>query len=239
MREPKTVTAFRWTCESLFERSPRVYFWTMTMRETMPAWHFPPMWNDFSAALVRKLGRFKGVRVFHWHRDHGLHVHFLCNLRIPVHLVRRMGKRYGFGIVDVRLADAKAPIYLGRYLGKDILKMPHGGRSWARFGGTQFGTRVRDIREESERASYIRLRVMELRPFTTQFRAMRQAGAEYDTRLAREWLEDERNSEMLQRAERLFVLEDESPKFPRWKVERRDREFGMIGDRPGRVVVAG
>jgi hypothetical protein len=214
--EPKTITAFRWTAEELFATSPRVYFWTSTTIETLPAWYVPRMWDKFNRELQKRIGKFKGLRVFQWHVNHGLHIHWLCNVRIPVALVRRIGKPYGFGHVDVRVADRNAPKYMTRYLAKDVLKMPNGGRAWGRIGGIPFGTRVRDIEERSERSDYIKRRLVEMRPFYADnkkrganFGALRQAAYEYDTRLVAEYFAAQRDAEAVKRGDAVFVVEND------------------------------
>ncbi len=184
MLPPKTLTAFRFTCEELFRFNRQVYFWTFTLKQVMPAWWVPNTWHHFQRAIQDRVGKFRGVRVFEWHRDHGLHIHALVNVRLDIHELRRIGARFGFGVMWVRIADENAPKYLSKYLSKEMGRMPPGMRAWATFGGCrQFGSRVRDIKTTGERADYIRARIRELKPFCTVFQAIQTAKAEYDNRL--------------------------------------------------------
>jgi len=188
--EPKTVTAFRWSAEELFRTSRKVYFWTFTLKNRMPAFWVPRTWDRLHRDIIDFFGKFRGVRVFEWHKQHGLHVHALVNCRMPIHVLRRIGARYGFGVMWVKVADANAPKYLAKYLGKDFGKMPNGGRSWSCIGGTKgAGSRVRQVKTLGDRADFIRSRMAEYMALrtegakVTQFQALRLATHEWETRL--------------------------------------------------------
>lgn len=133
--ETRTQTAFRWSVEELFEGSKAVYLWTFTLVKAMPSWWIGPTWQGLQHEIYKTYGVAQGVRVFEWHKNHGLHVHMLINRRMPVSQIRRIAARLGFGRINVkRCWDVGAGRYLAKYLGKDAGKIPHGGRAWARIG---------------------------------------------------------------------------------------------------------
>jgi hypothetical protein len=105
MLPKKTVTAFKFTCDDLFRTSEHVYFWTFTVKELMPSWWVPNTWHHFQRAIQDEIGKFKGVRVFEWHQNHGLHIHALVNVRLNIHDLRRIGGRFGFGVMWVKVAN--------------------------------------------------------------------------------------------------------------------------------------
>ncbi len=182
MMPPKSATAFKWTCEELFNTSEKVYFWTFTAKDAMPAWWFPNTWHAFTIDVMGRFGRFRGVRCFEWHLNHGLHAHALVDLRLPIRELREIGARYGMGLNWVRVADRNAPKYLGKYLAKQHSKLYPGGRQWGRFGGIEFGSRVRDVRTEGDRANHIRQYIAE-HPKMARFVAIKMAAQEYDNLL--------------------------------------------------------
>jgi hypothetical protein len=163
----------------LFASGKQIYFWTFTVVETMDSWRFPPTWHRFLLALTNYFGRIKGLRVFEWHKRHGLHAHALIDERLSVHVVRRIARRFGFGRIQVRKAELRDGGYLAKYLGKDHGRMPYGGRAWQRLGGV--GVRVNQVRFESARGKWMRKRMILLRQEgLTVFKAMRAAAYEWE-----------------------------------------------------------
>jgi len=151
----RQLAAYWVACAELFQ-SPRVYFWTFTFRETQPVWRASQAWSCFYRELIRFTGPFKGVRVAEMHKDHGLHFHVLCNVRIPVAVVRRIGERWGFGRVDVqpvRNRDAAAA-YLTKYLAKGEKLPCKGMKRFTRLGG--LGEPVKNFECQSELAKLTR-----------------------------------------------------------------------------------
>lgn len=133
--ETRGQTAFRWSVEDLFEHSRAVYLWTFTLVQVMPSWWIYPTWTQLQKRLATTFGIMQGVRVFEWHRDHGLHIHLLINRRMSVRMVRAMAVQFGFGRIHVkRCHSARAGNYLAKYLGKERGKIPYTGRAWARIG---------------------------------------------------------------------------------------------------------
>lgn len=177
--ETRQQTAFRWSVEELFGWGRPVYFWTFTMVDAIPSWHFGPTWQRCLNEVYKYFRRFYGVRVFEWHRNHGLHAHMLCDMRLSVHVVRRIAKRYGFGRLQVVRADYGAALYLAKYLGKDAGKIPYGGRQWARIGRS--GVRCNQVRFQSPRSDFIKSQMPVYRAQgMTPFMAMLAAREEFD-----------------------------------------------------------
>lgn len=158
--ETKTQTAFRWTVEDLFEHSQRVYLWTFTLVEAMPSWWIGPTWQKLQDWLRATYFQPQGVRVFEWHRDHGLHIHMLVNRRIGVNELRRFARRLGFGRIHVVRANLGAALYLAKYLGKDRGKIPFSGRAWARIG--RVGVAVNAIEYRSPEITQRKRRIARL-----------------------------------------------------------------------------
>jgi len=179
--ETVSQLAFRWSCERLFEYNEKVYLWTFTMEKAMPSWWVGPTWHRLLRDVENYYGKFQGVRVFEWHKTHGLHVHVLLNVRVSVHVIRRMAKRYGFGRIHVCVAAHNSGRYLAKYLGKDRGRIPYSGRAWQSIGGR--GVRCRHIQRRSTRSDWIRGRMKHLkdRHGISQFSALRMAIYEWDT----------------------------------------------------------
>lgn len=131
----KSQAAFIMTAQTMFETWDKIYFWTFTFKDVWPDWWYPPAWNRFITELRNcHAGQLMGLRVVESF-DHGLHYHALLNIRVSVHLVRRIGKKYGIGWVDVRRCDEGAAFYLAKYLGKHTGTLTKGMRRWGTIGG--------------------------------------------------------------------------------------------------------
>jgi hypothetical protein len=175
--ETREQTAFRWSVEELFEHSKRVYLWTFTLVKVMPSWWIGPTWAKLQDFIRKTYSPVQGLRVFEWHRDHGLHVHMLTNRRMSVGLLRWYAKKLGFGRINVKVCkNAGAGKYLAKYLGKDRGKIPHLGRSFARFGRlgcakSAIEYRTADLTERKRIAAGLRLNGME--PYTALLTAKR------------------------------------------------------------------
>jgi hypothetical protein len=155
----KSEMAFKFNVERLFELSPEgVYFWTSTFAEVLTVKEGSKRWSAFSKELVREFGVF-GIRAYELHDEHGLHIHWLVNRRLPVAIIRPMAQRLGFGRINVKACDKGVGDYLAKYLSKEerapCLK---GKRLWACFGPVPW-SRVKDIQVRSWLGSeYWRLR---------------------------------------------------------------------------------
>lgn len=134
----RTQAAWYLSCEKLFQEWAPIYFWTFTFAKVLPDWWYPYRWHGFIRDLQKLYGgHLMGLRVIELHSEHGLHYHALLNKRIWVGFVRRIGKRYGIGRVQVhkQAATPGAAFYLGQYL--DKRKFPSQSRlaRWHSVGG--------------------------------------------------------------------------------------------------------
>jgi len=142
--------AFRMNVDRLFESFPKVYFWTFTFRKCWPDWFYPNAWNVFSKRLQHLHGGILcGLRVVEVHEGgHGLHYHALLNLRVSVHVVRKLGKPLGIGRVHVQQCRTnKDGYYLAKYLSKRNLLYP-GMQRWGTVGGFS-GVRKNNLEVDS------------------------------------------------------------------------------------------
>lgn len=151
----KTQDAVRWSIEELWlEGRGRVYMWTFTMPSAMPAMWFGRTWNKFIERAYKGMGKWPGIRVFEWHREHGLHCHMLTNRRLPVAMIRRYWESVGGGRLHVcRVWTQQDAMYVAKYIGKDHGKMLAGMRQWARLGGA--GVKVKQVRRECPEQRFI------------------------------------------------------------------------------------
>lgn len=159
----RSEQAFRWSCDSLVNyammNSQKLYFWTFTFVKKMPDAFYSYHWKGFIRDVLRLYRDDRplyGVKVTEPHRRahpgsvwRGLHYHCVVNHRIPVGEVRRIGKRYGIGRVQVsRVYDVSGVSgYLGKYLRKSFRssqKLSPGIHRWSCLGGFD-GVRVNAI----------------------------------------------------------------------------------------------
>jgi hypothetical protein len=160
----KTKAAFLMTCDRLFASYPKVYFWTFTWKKVWNDWDYPHAWRGFIRDLNDRYGHYIcGIRVLEPHVSHGLHYHMLCNLRVSVWEVRRIGKQYGIGRVHVDKAGPHSAMYLSKYLNKDSPKL-HGVSRWHTVGPF-VGVNVNQIIIESDYMNARRKVVVEQLPF--------------------------------------------------------------------------
>jgi len=138
------------TCQRFFEVWPKPYFWTFTFRDVMPDDWYPQHWHRFIVHLNNLHGgHIMGVRVVELHEEHGLHYHAILNMRISIHLVNRIARKYGIGRVGVEECNFGAAEYLVPYLNpRDGAKITKGMRQWGTIGGFK-GTKTCDIEIDS------------------------------------------------------------------------------------------
>lgn len=154
MNLSKSCAAFRLTAQGLFEKYPRVYFWTVTFYSLHSDWECSALFGKFLKHLQDVVGRtgWGGVRVVELHVNHGAHYHLLVTERLAVDLVRRVGRCYGIGRIHVEKADAGTIDYLGKYLSKGRVgtrtESGRRARKWAAFGDVP-RVRVRDLENMS------------------------------------------------------------------------------------------
>jgi len=158
MASAKSIDAFKWACEYLFDRG-QVFLWTFTFKETMADWQVGPA----TALLFRDIGRMfcgniGGVRVYEVHPGgHGLHVHALLNRWVPAAAVWRIARKHGLGRVDVvRCKSQGASAYLAKYLSKSAASLYPGTRRWQSWGNAKH-VRVRSVTYETSDLNALRL----------------------------------------------------------------------------------
>jgi len=137
----RSQAAFVFSVERLFAMGKPVYFWTFTFKRVYDETDYAWRWTSFVKAIEyahcnrRGRGRMFGLRVVEPHESHGLHYHALLNFRLSVHIVRRVGVRFGIGRVDViRCEDSGVGLYLAKYLAKSK-RFGSRVRSWGVIGG--------------------------------------------------------------------------------------------------------
>ena len=152
----KSCTAFLKSAASLWQPGLRVYFWTVTFREVRADWEQSAAFTAFLEQLRRQVDPdMGGVKVGELHPGgHGVHYHLLVNRRISVHLVRKLGRRYGIGRIFVEVADQNAgPEYLAKYLSKrgdhPLCKSGRNQRRWSCFGKVPRRCRCSDLQFEN------------------------------------------------------------------------------------------
>jgi len=131
----------------------KLYFMTVTMPDTPSTKEFSRRWTNLCRKLQRKGVR--GIRVYEPHPGgHGLHIHFLTDVRIDWGWFWEAAEKCGCGRVDGQQCDIDASTperlggYLAKYLGKQFrCKQYRGLRRWACFGWK--GTRVSAIKVTS------------------------------------------------------------------------------------------
>lgn len=136
------------TCERLFDTQPKLYFWTFTFKRVHCDWQYSYLWAGFIRDMSHRFGEcLFGVRVLETHKEHGLHYHAILNKRINVHMARKIGKKYGMGIMHVKRCDRGAINYLVPYLQKDN-PLYSGIRRWNTVGGFR-GVKTKNIQSDN------------------------------------------------------------------------------------------
>jgi len=154
----KTCAAFTLSARQLCEKYPRLYFWTVTFCTLHDDWEASRLFSAFLHHLQDVVGKtgWGGLRVVELHKEHGVHYHLLVTERLAVDIVRRVGRCYGIGRVQVdrvRSEDYEDAIkYLAKYLSKqrEAPKTQSGRnmRRWAAFGDVP-RVRVSDMVNDS------------------------------------------------------------------------------------------
>jgi len=122
--------------------------------DVLDEWEYGKRWHDFLLAMNRALGHsgregIRGLRVIEPHENHGLHYHALLTKRMSVHIVRRVGRKFGIGRVYVEKVKDKtaSSIYLSGYLGKRK-EFATRIRTWGAVGGF-LACKVGDVEKAS------------------------------------------------------------------------------------------
>jgi len=135
----RSQAAWLLSCERLFGTGKPVYFWTFTFVDVLDEWEYGKRFKLFFQALEsvhggRGCSGIRGLRVIEPHVNHGLHYHALLTKRLSVHIVRRVGARFGIGRVFVKRCNKGAALYLSKYLGKRK-EFATRIRTWGAVGG--------------------------------------------------------------------------------------------------------
>jgi len=150
----KSQAAFIMSVDRLFSLGQKVYFWTFTFKNVYHEWEYPVLWDRFLKGLEYahgsgRAGRvIRGLRVLEPHKQHGLHFHMLTTKRLSIHIVRRVGKRFGMGRIGVEACDRGTGYYLAKYLGKNQKAFCTRRRSWGSVGGFM-QCKVKDVEVDS------------------------------------------------------------------------------------------
>lgn len=139
----KSHAAFLMNVDNMYAKWKKVYMWTFTFAKFQPDWRAMERWKEFQMKLVGTVkgpGKYPllvGLRVVEVHPgrnfhglSHGLHFHCLFNTRVCVHWVRRVARKFDFGIVDVREVTQEEARYIGKYLTKGQPELSKGARRW-------------------------------------------------------------------------------------------------------------
>jgi len=151
----KSKLAFQMSVENLFRDNSKVYMWTLTFTKAKGDDHALYCWNQVSKKIQDHFPACRGLRVTERHPgevlfgdlelSHGLHFHLLVNLRLPIHWLDRVGRKWGFGFKFARHVSLEDALYCGKYLSKtDGKELKKGGRKWGSIGGYK-AVRVNDI----------------------------------------------------------------------------------------------
>lgn len=169
----KSRAAFLMSAEKLFNEHKQIYFWTFTFKSVCYDSQAMFLWSNFRKQLWNFYGQsFMGLRVVEVHpgrMSHGLHFHALISKRLNIHIVRKIGKRWGFGRMSVEKADEDSALYLAKYISKENELAP-GIRRWAAIGGFK-QVKVSKIECESILSNNIQWiqKRLKLRQFTYAF----------------------------------------------------------------------
>lgn len=158
----RTKAAFLFSCDRLFKQHEKVYFWTVTFKSVpLDDNYAMEDWDAFRKRIHWHFPSIKGLRVCELHRSHGIHFHFLINLRIPVRRMKRIARGSGrlvgrdryldFGRMWAVKCDKGTAEYLAKYLTKSYREDNQFGRRrrWGTIGNFK-QTRCRDIEFDTE-----------------------------------------------------------------------------------------
>jgi len=153
----RTKAAFLFSCDRFFAKHKKVYFWTVTFK-SVPINDEAAMeeWQLLRRRLHWIFPKVEGLRVCELHRSHGIHFHFLINIRIPVRRMKRIAHGSGrlvgrncyldFGRMWAVTCDKGTANYLSKYLTKSYRQNNEfgGRRRWGTIGGFK-QTKCKDI----------------------------------------------------------------------------------------------
>ena len=165
---PQTISsvAFKFSTENFIKAAKGdIFLWTFTFREVIHPKEAMKRWNTFSTRIKRYWPTLGGVRVTEWHPgknwvwddgelvrgSHGVHIHLVTDMFLPVHIVRAMTEGLFGRINVVRCDDVTEPARLANYLSKYLTKFMSdrpvclkGARLWADWGSWR-GIKCKDV----------------------------------------------------------------------------------------------
>jgi hypothetical protein len=218
----KSRFAFEFTVRKMLRQNPKLYFWTFTFREVHSLKKAMQLWNEFLTLLKRKL-QFRGVRVVELHEEHGCHFHVIVNRRFRIQTILSLGKRYGFGRIDVRrVKDAdQAVSYLCKYLSKPRVRCLKRARLWSAFGKIE-RTRVKDVVVDTPKVRLLR-RIMGKPSVEDELNGIQSASLR-----AKNWRGESKFQRALQRAEIAYLLSFDPEYLERQHIFQKARFAGLI-----------
>jgi hypothetical protein len=218
----KSRFAFEFTVRKMLRQNPKLYFWTFTFREVHSLKKAMGLWNEFLTLLKRKFG-FRGVRVLELHEEHGCHFHVIVNRRFRIQTVLSLGKRYGFGRIDVRrIKDAEQAVsYLCKYLSKPRVPCLRRARLWSAFGKIE-RTRVKDIIVDTPKIRLLR-RVMGKPSVEDELNGTQAASLG-----SKNWRRESNFQRALQKAEIAYLLDFDPEYLERQQIFQKARFAGLI-----------
>lgn len=180
------------------------------------------LWNEFLTLLKRKL-QFRGVRVLELHEEHGCHFHVIVNRRFRIQTILSLGKRYGFGRIDVRrVKDAEQAInYLCKYLSKPRVRCLKRARLWSAFGKIE-RTRVRDVLVDTPKVRLLR-RIMGKPSIEDELNGTQTASAR-----SKHWRGESNFQRALRKTEIAYLLSVDPEYLERQQIFQKARFAGLI-----------
>jgi hypothetical protein len=218
----KSRSAFEFTVRKMLRQNRKLYFWTFTLREVHSLTEAMRLWNQFLTLLKRKV-QFRGVRVLELHEEHGCHFHVITNHRFQIRKILSVGKRYGFGRIDVRRVTeaAQAVRYLCKYLSKPRARCLKRARLWSAFGKID-RTRVRDVLLDTPRVRLLR-RIMGKPSVTDELN-----GIESPRIGTKRWRPERNFQRALQKAEIAYLLSFDPDYLERQEIWQKVRFAGLV-----------
>jgi hypothetical protein len=214
----KSRFAFEFTVRKMLRQNPRLYFWTFTFREVHSLKNAMQLWNEFLTLLKRKL-QFRGVRVLELHEEHGCHFHVIVNRRFRIQTILLLGKRHGFGRIDVRrVKNAEQAIsYLCKYLSKPRVRCLRRARLWSAFGKIE-RTRVKDVIVDTPKVRLLR-RIMGKRSVEDELNGAQSA---------KTWRGELNFHRALQKADIAYLLSFDPEYLERQEIWQKARFAGLV-----------
>lgn len=171
----KSIGAAELSMEAfIIQNAPQIYLWTFTFEDALYPKVAMKGWGKFTKRIKRRFPTIGGVRVTEWHPgkirvvingeeerlSHGVHIHLITNLWLPVAVVRQLANDI-FGRINVKFCDdlsepRKLATYLSKYLKKEMRDrtlLLKGARLWANWGNWE-GVKCKDVEYKTAFSSF-------------------------------------------------------------------------------------